>query len=66
MNFKERILTTMNHEEPDQVPVMSLLNEPAVLNQVEGTKSISYFNYLKKPILKNIMKGFMNWDRFWN
>ncbi len=66
MNFKERILTTMNHEEPDQVPVMSLLNEPAVLNQVEGTKSVSYFNYLKKPILKNIMKGFMNWDRFWN
>ncbi len=66
MDFKERILTTIAHEEPDRVPIMSLLNEPAVLNQIENTKSVQYFNYLKKPILRNFMKAFINWDRMWN
>ncbi|MHA1651627.1 MAG: uroporphyrinogen decarboxylase family protein [Candidatus Helarchaeota archaeon] len=66
MDFRERILTTMNHEEPDQVPVMSLLNEPAILNQYYGKQTFNYFNYLKKPILKDITKILMNWNWYWN
>jgi uroporphyrinogen-III decarboxylase len=66
MDFKERLLTTMNHEEPDRVPVMSLSNEPAVLNQFYKKQNINYFNYMKKPILKQIVKAFMNWNWYWN
>jgi len=34
MDFKERILTAMNHEEPDRVPVMGLIMDPATVNQI--------------------------------
>ncbi|MHA1129291.1 MAG: uroporphyrinogen decarboxylase family protein [Candidatus Helarchaeota archaeon] len=66
MDFKERLLITLNHEEPDRVPVMSLSNEPAVLNQYYGKQSINYFKYLKRPLLKQIIKTFMNWNWYWN
>jgi len=65
-NFKERILTTINHEEPDQVPVMSLLCEPSNATRYHGKGSTSYFNYLKKPVLKEIIKLLMNWSWIWN
>ena len=32
MHFKERILAAMNHEEPDRVPVMGLVTDPATVN----------------------------------
>ncbi|MHA1232881.1 MAG: uroporphyrinogen decarboxylase family protein [Candidatus Helarchaeota archaeon] len=66
MDFRERILTTFNHEEPDRVPVMSLLMEPSNVSNYTGEKQINYFNYLKKPILKSIIKILMNWDLMWN
>lgn len=66
MDFRERILTTMNHEEPDRVPVMSMLNEPSSAFLYRGKTSTGYFNLLKKPILKEIVRGMMNWDRVYN
>ena len=36
MDFKERILTAMNHEEPDQVPIMGLIMDPATVNWILG------------------------------
>ncbi|MHA1266836.1 MAG: uroporphyrinogen decarboxylase family protein [Candidatus Helarchaeota archaeon] len=66
MDFRERILTTMEHEEPDRVPVMSLLNEPSNVYQLSGKSPTGYFSYLKKPILKDLVRLFMNWNYFWN
>ena len=42
MDFKERILTAMNHEEPDRVPVMGLIMDPTTVNQINGKKSIDF------------------------
>lgn len=36
MDFKERVLTALNHEEADRVPVMGLIAEPATSNQILG------------------------------
>lgn len=36
MDFKERILTALNHEEADRVPVMGLIAEPAASNKILG------------------------------
>lgn len=64
--FKERILTTMNHEEPDRVPVMSLLNEPSNITRYKGQGGTNYFNYLKKPLLRQITTFLMNQGWVWN
>lgn len=36
MDFKERFLTALNHEEPDRVPVMGLIAEPNTSNPILG------------------------------
>jgi len=36
MDFKERFLTALNHEEPDRVPVMGLIVEPTTSNPILG------------------------------
>jgi hypothetical protein len=36
MDFKERVLTALNHEEADRVPVMGLIAEPAASNKIPG------------------------------
>ncbi|MDD1778164.1 MAG: hypothetical protein LUQ65_08350 [Candidatus Helarchaeota archaeon] len=64
--FKERFLTAMNHEEPDRVPVMSLLCEPSNVTRYTGKDSTNYFNYLKKPVLREITKFLMNQSWIWN
>jgi uroporphyrinogen-III decarboxylase len=64
--FKERILTTMNHEEPDQVPVMSLLCEPSNVTRYTGKDSANYFKYLKDPKLRDMTESLMNQDAIWN
>lgn len=66
MEFRERILTTMDHEEPDRVPVMSLLNEPSNVFQFLEKASVPYFNYLKKPLLKDLTRVLMNRNWLWN
>lgn len=65
MDFKERILTTMNHEEPDRVPVMGLIMDPATVNQINGKKPVDFVGMLKKPILKNIIGRLMNTNWLW-
>ena len=36
MDFKERVLTVLNHEEADRVPVTGLVAEPAASNKIPG------------------------------
>ena len=49
MNFKERMLTAMNHEEPDRVPVMGLIMDPATVDQVLGKNPTNVVKFLDKP-----------------
>ena len=66
MTFKERILTAMNHEEPDQVPVMGLIMDPATVNQILEKKPTNFVGMLQKPVLGNQIKALLNTNRFWN
>jgi len=65
MDFKERIMTAMNHGEPDRVPVMGLIVDPATVNKTLGKKPTDLPNLLKKPLLRNLIVRFMNVNRFW-
>ena len=66
MTFKERILTAMNHEEPDQVPVMGLIMDPATVNQILEKTPANFVGMLQKPVLGNQIKALLNTNRFWN
>jgi len=66
MDFKERILTAMNHEEPDRVPVMGLIMDPTTVNQINGKKPIDFVGMLKKPLLKHIIRYLMNTNWLWS
>ena len=66
MTFKERILTAMNHEEPDQVPVMGLIMDPSTVNQILEKKPANFVGMLQKPVLGNQIKALLNTNRFWN
>jgi len=66
MDFKERILTAMNHEEPDRVPVMGLIMDPTTVNQINDKKPVDFVGMLKKPILKNIVRRSMNTNWLWS
>ena len=66
MTFKERILTAMNHEEPDQVPVMGLIMDPATVNQILEKKPANFVGMLQKPVLGNQIKALLYTNRFWN
>ena len=66
MDFKERILTTMNHEEPDRVPVMGLIMDPTTVNQINGKKPIDFVGMLEKPLLKHIIRYLMNTNWLWS
>lgn len=65
MNFEERILTAMNHEEPDRVPVMGLIVDPATINKTLNKKPTDLVGMLKKPWLAPLIARFMNTNRFW-
>jgi len=65
MNFKERILTAMNHEEPDRVPVMGLIVDPATVNKTLNKKPTDLVGMIKKPWLAPLIARFMNTNRFW-
>ena len=65
MDFKERIMTAMNHEEPDRVPVMGLIVDPTTVNKTLGKKPTDLVSMLKKPLLRNLVVRFMNTNRFW-
>ena len=66
MDFKERILTAMNHEEPDRVPVMGLIMDPATVNQILEKKPADFVGMLQKPVLKGFTKRLLNNNWFWN
>jgi len=57
MDFKERILTTLNHEEPDRVPVMGLIAEPATSNRVLGKPPADIVSMLSNPELKSEIRN---------
>jgi uroporphyrinogen decarboxylase len=60
MEFKERILTALNHEEPDRVPVMGLIAEPATSNRILGKEAGDLVGMLTNPELKNQIKDIVN------
>ena len=66
MNFKERFLTAMNHEEPDRVPVMGLIMDPATVNKILEKKPADFVGMLQKPVLANQIKTLLNSNRFWS
>jgi hypothetical protein len=66
VNFKERILTTLNHEEPDQIPVMGLIMDPSTVSQVTGKSATNIVNFLDKPVLGKVAKELVNTNWFWN
>jgi len=56
MDFRERFLTAMNHEEPDRVPVMGLVAEPAMSNAILGKAPIDLVSMLADPGMKEQIK----------
>jgi uroporphyrinogen-III decarboxylase len=60
MDFRQRILTTMNHEEPDRVPLMGLVMDPSTSAQVLGKKVADYRPLLKDPGQRGALKDLMN------
>ena len=66
MDFKERILTAMNHEEPDQVPVMGLIMDPSTVNQIMGKEPVDFVSMIKNTETRDSIKDLMNDDEFWN
>jgi uroporphyrinogen-III decarboxylase len=57
MDFKERVLTTLNHEEPDRVPVMGLIAEPATSNRILGKPPADIVSMLSNSELKSEIKN---------
>jgi uroporphyrinogen-III decarboxylase len=66
MEFRERILTAMNHEEPDRVPVMGLIMDQATVNQILGKKPTDFLGMMKKRALRGAIKRLLNSNWFWN
>ena len=60
MDFKERILTAINHEEPDRVPVMGLILDRATSDRVLGKKPADIGSMLSNPELRDEIKDYMN------
>lgn len=65
MNFRDRLLTSMNHEEPDQVPVMGLIMDPATVNKVMERKPADFVGLPRKPAAANQVQNLRDSDRFW-
>jgi len=66
MDFKERILTAINHEEPDRVPVMGLIMDPATVNQIMGKEPTDFVAMIKDPESRESIRDMMNDSEFWN
>ena len=56
MDFKERFLTAMNHEEPDRVPVMGLIMDPATVNEILHRRAVDFPGMLRKPFLRGAIR----------
>ncbi|MBT4520953.1 MAG: hypothetical protein HOC23_13200 [Halieaceae bacterium] len=66
MNFKQRILKTMQHEEPDRVPVMGLILDPATTNRVLGKESFNLAAMLQSGELDDATLKALQSDETWN
>ena len=63
--FKERILTTMQHEEPDRVPVMGLIMDPATVNQILERKPTDLVAMLEDPEMRSSIQSLLDAGSFW-
>ena len=52
MDFKDRILTTLNHEEPDRVPVMGLIMDRTTSNRALGKEPLDIATMMTDPALR--------------
>ena len=66
MDFKERFLTAMHREEPDRVPVMGLIMDPATVNQILHKRPVDFPGMLRKPVLRKAVRGLLNANRYWD
>jgi uroporphyrinogen-III decarboxylase len=66
MDFKQRFLTAMNHEEPDRVPVMGLIMDPATVNEILRRKAVDFPAMLRKPVLRGAIRRLLNTSWFWD
>jgi hypothetical protein len=66
VNFEERILTALAHEEPDRIPVMGLIMDPSTVSQITGKSATNIVNYLDKPLIGSVVKHLVNTTWFWN
>jgi len=60
MDFRERILAVLNGEEPDRVPVMGLVMDPATVNQILGKPPLDFVGILKAPGPKEPLAQVLN------
>ncbi len=66
MDFEQRISTAINHEEPDRVPVMGLIMDPATINQILGRETTDFMDMMKKPELRSAIRDLMSTEGFWD
>lgn len=66
MDFRERFLAAMAHQEPDRVPVMGLILDTATSNQVLGKPPRDLVQLLRKPLVRPVLKRVLNNSWFWN
>jgi hypothetical protein len=59
MDFKERVLIALNHEEPDRVPVLGLIDQ-ALSNQILGKQPADVGSMLGNAELRSGIKDIMN------
>ena len=66
MNFAQRVLTAMRHEEPDRVPVMGLIMDPATVNQILGREAVDLVGMLRNPEQRAGIQQLLDSDGFWD
>ena len=66
MDFRERILTALNHQEPDRVPVMGLIMDPATIDRILGRQPTDLVGMLQNPDLKEDIISSINTNDAWN
>ena len=66
MDSRERILTAVNHQEPDRVPVMGLIMDPATVDRILGRQPADLVGMLRKPGVKKAVAASMNTRKVWN
>ena len=66
MNFAERVLSAIHHEEPDRVPVMGLIMDPATVNQILGREPVDLVGMLRNPERRAGIRQLLDSEGFWD